>query len=197
MKCEILLVVQLTLLYLCDSHKWRQDESEPHTRSIRDVGTACQTDSDCGWLACVDHQCQMCGKAGTTCQSGGLTCCKGTICQPIYGLNSSSCVPSSCQSSEECPTGFGCLLRLGKCGLCKTEGLSCTLPYDSEECCSSWCDLSGSSGTCKNAFTTTTATTSGATTSRPIPWWDQILIMIRYHYRGRRRHGSPDFFPTV
>lgn len=124
----VLLILQVILYNLCDCQQ---------------IGSPCQSDSDCNsYLACIDNTCEMCGKPGTTCDTSSLLeCCKGTVCQPIAGSNRSACVPSSCECNEDCPLGFGCLVRLGKCGLCKNDGVKCTLPYDDLECCSGWCGI--------------------------------------------------------
>jgi hypothetical protein len=48
---------------------------------------------------------------------------------------------TTCKSNDDCTQGFGCLFRTGKCGLCHPIGERCTLPYDSLECCSSYCRI--------------------------------------------------------
>ena len=86
------------------------------------------------------------------------SCCEGTTCESIpfartktmdnlAGLprlmNISMCMPNNnnCQKDSDCSGGLGCIVRLGKCGFCKSIGKSCTLPYDKLECCSSYCAL--------------------------------------------------------
>ena len=135
----------------------------------------CQSNADCdNWLTCVEGVCTWCSRPGATCESGSFSqgCCPGTICQEVQGLNSSICMPSQCSNDSDCPSGYGCLLRLGKCGLCHADGERCTLPYDTLECCSSWCALSGVEGVCKNPYSW------HASTPRPKSkgWWGWSAI---------------------
>ena len=77
------------------------------------------------------------------CDDSMWSCCKGTTCEPIPSLNTSMCMPNNnnCRKDSDCSGGLGCMIRLGKCGLCNSIGHRCTLPYDKLECCSSYCAL--------------------------------------------------------
>lgn len=72
---------------------------------------------------------------------------------------------TTCKSKGDCLQEFGCLFRTGKCGLCHPIGERCTLPYDSLECCSSYCRIgvnADGSGVCADPrqFQPETATRS-------------------------------------
>jgi hypothetical protein len=139
MRPEVLLVLQTILLY--------------NLGSCQHAGETCQIDEDCdSWLACVNNVCTACRKVDTTCEptgSGFLSeCCPGTTCEIIPGLyGTSRCEPNKnkCLTDIDCSGGLKCLFRLGKCGMCHPNGETCTLPYDSLECCSSYCRI-GSQG---------------------------------------------------
>ncbi|CCV01743.1 hypothetical protein IIV22_066L [Invertebrate iridescent virus 22] len=114
-------------------------------------GSTCQLDSDCdSWLSCINGLCTSCAKAGNICEPGATTgffkCCDGsnTTCELIPGRNNTSqCMPNNnnCRTNADCSYGLSCLMRLGKCGLCHPNGEKCTLPYDTLECCSSYCRI--------------------------------------------------------
>jgi hypothetical protein len=122
------------------------------------AGEICDSDSDCyPWLTCFNDECTPCRKVDTMCDknsTGYLSqCCDGTTCELIPGFNGTSrCKPNrnKCLTDANCSGGLSCLLRLGKCGICNQIGTTCKLPYDTLECCSSYCRLSndGISGTC-------------------------------------------------
>lgn len=128
--------------------------------SCHHTGDTCQKDSDCDyWLTCVNNVCDACRKVGTRCEPGAtgfLTeCCQGSTCEAIPGLNGTSqCRPNKnkCLSNRECSDGLKCLMRLGKCGMCRENGEKCSLPYDDLECCSSYCKITENSvtGTCSD-----------------------------------------------
>lgn len=115
----------------------------------------CVQDSDCGGgFGCKIQtgKCDLCYKNDDMCIGKILECCNGR-CDPVSGtcqknISTKSInlvdvdnINSTCTTSEDCSQGFGCLFRLGKCGLCYSIGERCTLPYDSLECCSSYCRI--------------------------------------------------------
>lgn len=126
----------------------------------------CQTEKDCdGWLACENNVCTKCGKIGTACGSG-LTypCCDKSRCMPIAGGNFSQCLPDhfsgDCASDADCAYGLKCLLRIGKCGICKYTGSQCSPGMEQLdqglECCSGYCSrdchVCADVSICRNQF---------------------------------------------
>jgi hypothetical protein len=104
------------------------------------VGNACESDANCpSWLACVNNQCHMCKKPGTTCELNSIIfkCCPPFYCQNVNGFKSNFCLPEKCSNDSECVGGFSCNLRLGKCDVCKKNGNRCF--YNNDECCSNFC----------------------------------------------------------
>ncbi|ADO00346.1 hypothetical protein WIV_gp004 [Wiseana iridescent virus] len=139
MKREVLLV--LPILLLVDLY---------NCQNPGDIGSVCQRDEDChSYLACSHNVCTACVKNGVVCEPGATgflsKCCDGTTCELIPGFNGTSvCVPNhnNCKTNADCSYGTtACLFRLGKCGFCHPNGERCTLPYDSLECCSSYCRI--------------------------------------------------------
>lgn len=138
MKREVLLV--LPILLLVDLY---------NCQSPGDIGSRCQRNEDChSYLACSHNVCTACVKPGIVCIPGATgflsKCCDGTTCELIPGLNGTSqCMPNSnnCQTNADCSYPYSCLFRFDKCGLCHPNGERCTLPYDSLECCSSYCRI--------------------------------------------------------
>lgn len=169
-----------------------------YSLAIAHIGDSCTSDSDClSWMACSENTCQWCHKPGTLCGEIYSPCCKGLVCQKMHDniyKNTSVCLPESCRVESDCPRGFGCLLRLGKCELCKKDGESCSLPYDDEECCSGFCYLPIGApkgvGICKNLFTTTTTTT---TTVRPSPVYKKGQYCYQHHHCGDREQCNSNY----
>jgi hypothetical protein len=143
MRQEVLLLVQLLLTSFCYCQ---------HT------GDTCHSNSDCdSWLTCINNECTACLRQDVRCDphTSGFDsqCCEGTTCENIPGLNGSQCRPHEniCSNDAQCSGGLKCLQRIGKCGLCHSNGEHCSLPYDDLECCSSYCNIStNGSGVCTN-----------------------------------------------
>lgn len=141
MKSEILLLLQILLVF-----------TSCYARSH--TGGSCQSNSDCdSWLTCIDGVCTACRPSGSVCDPNGTgflsQCCSGTTCEPIPGLNhTSQCMANNnrCLTDEDCSYGLFCLKRLDKCGLCHPNGMKCTLPFDTLECCSSYCKIQDDTG---------------------------------------------------
>jgi len=110
-------------------------------------GGHCGSDADCmSFESCQNGRCTLCTKEGAVCRTEFLAwpCCDGSTCEYIPGLNTTMCVPrqNKCQTDSDCIGGLRCVVRLGKCGICRDFGEKCTLPYDSLECCSGYCKTS-------------------------------------------------------
>jgi len=124
--------------------------------------TNCNTNSNHNpcypWQSYINNECVSCGKLTTSCDNTTWPCCAGTTCEPIPGLQVSKCVQNQnkCTSNSDCAVGFKCLLRLGKCGICREDGGFCESPYhEGDECCSGYCNISQYGyGVCKNLFKT-------------------------------------------
>jgi hypothetical protein len=108
---------------------------------------SCTQHSDCGGgFGCKNRtgKCDLCYKEDDLCigkPGERLECCNGE-CNPVTGMCQIREVENTtCKSNDDCTQGFGCLFRTGKCGLCHPIGERCTLPYDSLECCSSYCRI--------------------------------------------------------
>lgn len=115
---------------------------------------SCTQHSDCGGgFGCKNRtgKCDLCYKENDLCigkPGERLECCNGE-CDPVTGICQIREVTDSlinlenttCKSKDDCLQGFDCLFRTGKCGLCHPIGERCTLPYDSLECCSSYCRI--------------------------------------------------------
>src|SRR5574344_2572205 len=112
-----------------------------------DIGSPCQKDEDCySYYACSNGVCTACAKLNAACTPGATgfleKCCDGTTCEPIPGLNNTNMCRrnnNNCLTDADCKKYEKCLFRLGKCGFCNANGERCTLPYDTMECCSSYC----------------------------------------------------------
>jgi hypothetical protein len=130
----------------------------------------CDYDSDCDpRLTCIRNRCTMCTREGTTCsETDAWACCEGTVCHKIPGTDKSMCLRGDfnrCLTNTDCSHDLKCVLRLGQCGVCKSDGEICSLPlvppaqrqtlaqslalgkaqsledHKSLECCSSYCRL--------------------------------------------------------
>ena len=124
------------------------------------IGQDCSSDAEGNCLSfesCENGKCVLCTKQNAIC--GGLSnwrCCEGTTCESIPGLldnaetNGRMCVPNNnnCRIDADCSGGLRCIARLGKCGLCHSNGEKCTLPYDKYECCSSYCAINLNNTVC-------------------------------------------------
>jgi len=182
MRYEILLVVQVLLVNSLTTARYN--------------GKTCDSDSGClPWMSCIDNTCQWCGKPGTLCGEIYSPCCKGFVCQKMHDnayKNASICLPESCRVESDCPQGFGCSLRLGKCEICKKDGEICSLPFDDEECCSGFCYLPRNTvngrGICKNLFTTTTTTTT-----LPPPVYKKGQYCYQHHHCGYREQCNSNY----
>lgn len=107
---------------------------------------------------------------------------------------------SSCTVTSDCSKGFGCLSRLGKCGLCHPNGERCTLPYDSLECCSSYCRIgvnADGSGVCADPrnFQPEKSDKPVKWSTRPVetttnsgpPMWNEHLVSLMEPFMTERR----------
>lgn len=136
MKC-VVFVLQVVLLY-----------NYVYNYVYASAGDRCFSDADCDpWLGCENNVCSWCKKETVVCNvndTGILSkCCDGTTCESIPGLNLNWCAPNEnkCTADTDCSHGLKCILRLGKCGVCLSDGEKCSLPYDTLECCNSWCAI--------------------------------------------------------
>jgi hypothetical protein len=130
------------------------------------IGQDCVSDENClSFESCENGKCVLCTKQNAICSYGNWRCCEGTTCESIPGLEKEMCVPNNnnCRTDADCSGGLRCLARLGKCGLCHSNGEKCTLPYDKYECCSSYCAIHLNNTVCADpslvgtSVTTTTA----------------------------------------
>jgi hypothetical protein len=202
---------------------------------------SCTQHSDCGGgFGCKKRtgKCDLCYKENDLCigkPGERLECCNGE-CDPVSGLcqvgkvttegckysidvtdvNGSNGVDlenTTCKSKDDCLQGFGCLFRTGKCDLCHPIGERCTLPYDSLECCSSYCRIginADGSGVCADPrhFQPETTTTSsiyipriyrsgdGTTSTTRSPTstpsiWNEHLVSLMEPFMTNQRCISP------
>lgn len=103
----------------------------------------CESDQDClSFESCQKSKCKLCSKQDVICGSG-WPCCENTSCVHIPNLGVSMCKKNQnkCRTDSDCTGGLHCLIRLGKCGICLTNGERCTLPHYTYECCSSYCAM--------------------------------------------------------
>ena len=122
-------------------------------------GDECEVNSDCNaWLNCENNICKWCSRETFVCNSRyeNVNCCDGTRCEIVPGsMGTSMCLynHNMCVSTGQCPQPLKCLMRLGKCGMCKNIGEACTLPHrEDSECCSSHCKISSNgTGVCTDA----------------------------------------------
>lgn len=142
------------------------------------IGQDCSSDQNClSFESCENGKCVLCTKQNVLCSGiGNWRCCEGTTCEGIPGLvdnvdrQEKMCVPNNnnCRTDADCSGGLRCLARLGKCGLCHTNGEKCTLPYDKYECCSSYCAIHLNNTVCSDPRlvvdppTTTVSTTTAS-----------------------------------
>jgi hypothetical protein len=132
------------------------------------IGQDCSSDENClSFESCERGKCVLCTKQNAICSSDNWRCCEGNTCESIPGLEQKMCVPNNnnCRTNADCSGGLRCLARLGKCGLCHSNGEKCTLPYDTYECCSSYCAIHLNNTVCADPSLVETPTTPTTTTT--------------------------------
>lgn len=163
----VFVFLQIILLLLC--------------KSTAHIGNNCSSNANClDFEKCENNTCVLCTSQNAVCYDYSWPCCEGTSCQEIPNLNTSMCVPNNnnCKSDVDCVGGLRCIVRLGKCGICNSNGKHCTLPYDSLECCSSYCAIHIDGGICTDPWSMVTkrphkdkslSFQSVASTTTPVP----------------------------